>query len=99
MPESANDAAVDLHAAGRPFERATGSIGDVAALPDGWMHTQLELLGHCDLDLGIVPRRTEHANAFDPAFWSDDGELFLAGVLAGLGKIGVLRELMARSEE
>ena len=81
------------------FERAAGRVGDVAALADRRMHAELELLGHRDLDLRVFPRRPEHAHAFDAAFRPDDGELFLAGILAGLRKVGVFGELMPLAEQ
>ncbi len=81
------------------FERAAGRVRDVAALADGRMHAELELLGHRDLDLRVFARRPEHAHALDAAFRPDDGELFLAGVLAGLRKVGVFGELMSLAEQ
>ena len=65
----------------------------------GRMHAELELLGHRDLDLRVFPRRPEHAHALDAAFRPDDGELLLAGILAGLRKVGVFRELVALAEQ
>ena len=99
VAQRADDAAVQLHAAGRAFERAAGRVRDVAALADGRMHAELELLGHGDLDLGVLARRPEHAHALDAALRPDDGELLLAGKLAGLREVGVLRELVARAEQ
>jgi hypothetical protein len=57
------------------------------------------LFGHRNLDLSVFARRAENANAIDFAFWSDDRELFLAGVLTGLGEIGVFGQLMALAEQ
>ena len=65
----------------------------------GRMHAELELLGHRDLDLRVFARRPEHAHALDPALRPDDGELLLAGILAGLREVGVLRELMPLAEQ
>ena len=72
MPQRANDSAIDLHAAGRTFERAAGRVRDVAALADGRMNAELELLGHRDLDLRVFARGPEHADALDATFRSDD---------------------------
>ena len=63
------------------------------------MHAELELLGHRDLDLRIFARRPKDADALDAAFRSDDRELLLAGILAGLRKVGVFRELMPLAEQ
>ena len=41
----------------------------------------------------------EHADALDAALRPDDGELFLAGILAGLREVGVFGQLMARAEQ
>ena len=41
----------------------------------------------------------EHAHALDAALRPDDGELFLAGKLAGLREVGVVGELMALAEQ
>src|SRR5262249_41788876 len=90
MAQRADDAAVHLHAAGRAFEHTTGRVRDVTALADGRRHAELELLGHRDFNLGISARRAEYAHALDAAPRPDDGELLLAGVLAGLRKVGVL---------
>ena len=65
----------------------------------GGCDAELELLGHRDLDLRVLARRPEHAHALDAALRPDDGELLLAGVLAGLRKVGVLGELMALAEQ
>ena len=91
VAQGADDAAVQLHAAGRAFERAAGRVRDVAALADRRMNAELELFGHRDLDLRELARRAEHADAFDAALRPDDGELLLAGILAGLRKVGVSR--------
>ena len=61
------------------------------------MHAELELLGHGDLDLRRLAHRAEHAHALDAALRPDEGDLLLAGELAGLGEVGVLRELVARA--
>ena len=71
-------------AARRAFERAARRAFDVTRFPDRRMNAELELLGHRDLNLRGFAGRAKHAHAFDAAFWADDGELFLAGVLAGL---------------
>ena len=63
------------------------------------MHAELELLGHRDLDLRVFARRPEHADALNATFRSDDGELFLAGILTGLRKVGVFGELMSLAEQ
>jgi len=81
---------VDAYA-GRTFEGATGRVGNVAALAHRRMHPQLELLGHRDFDLRVFARGSEHANAFNSTFRSNDSELLLAGVLAGLREVGVFR--------
>ena len=46
-----------------------------------------------------LARRPEHAHALDAALRPDDGELLLAGKLAGLREVGVLGELMPRAEQ
>ena len=95
----ADDAAVERDAAGRAFERAAGRVPEVAGLADGRVDAELELLGHRDLHLRGLARRTQHAHAFDPALRPDDGELFLAGELAGLGEVALAGELVALTEE
>src|ERR1044071_8838938 len=99
MAERADDAAFQRHAPGRAFQRATRSVRDVAALANRRMNSELELLGHGTLDLGIFASRSQDPNALDSAFWSDDGKLFLAGVLARLRKVGLFRQLVTWTEE
>src|SRR5690242_18353317 len=99
MAKRADDPAFQFHGTGRAFKRATGSVRDIATLANRRMDAELELLGHRDLNLRIFARGTENPDALDSTFWSDDGQLFLAGVLAGLGEIGVFRELVAWTEE
>ena len=99
VPQGANDSAVDLDAAGRAFERATGRVRDVAAFADGRMNAELELLGHGDLDLRVFARGPKHADALDAAFRPDNRQLFLAGILARLRKVGMLGELMSLAEQ
>ena len=48
------------------------------------MNAQLELFGHRDLDLRVFAGGAQHADAFDSALGAGDGQLFLAGILAGL---------------
>ena len=90
---------VERDAAGRAFERAAGRVLEVAGLADGRMDAELELLGHRDLHLRGLARRPQHAHAFDAALRPDDGELFLAGKLAGLREVALRGELVARAEE
>src|SRR5262249_6371989 len=99
VPQRADDAALHLHAAGWTFKYAAGRVGDVAALANGRMQTELELLGHGDLYLRVFAGWPEHADAFDASFGADDGELLFAGVLAGLREVGVLGELVAFAEQ
>ena len=75
--------------AGRAFQRAAGRALQVAGLADRRVDAELELLGHRDLDLRRLARRAEHAHAFDAALGADDGELLLAGELAGLREIAL----------
>ena len=63
------------------------------------MDADFELFGHGNLDLRVFARRAKDADAFDPAFRTDDRKLFFAGVLAGLGKVGMFGELMAFAEQ
>ena len=58
----------------RTLERATGSVRDVAAFADWRVHAELELLGHCDFDLGVFTRgpstRTRSMRPFGPTMAS-----------------------------
>ena len=63
------------------------------------MNAQLELLGHRDLDLRVFARRPKDADALDATFRSDNRQLLLAGVLAGLREVGVFGELMPLAEQ
>src|SRR5436190_14681231 len=99
VTQGANNTAVQFHAAVRSFQCAARSIFDIAALADGWMHAEFELFGHRNFDLSDLACWTEHANAFDAAFGTDDGELLFAGVLAGLRQIRVFGQLMALAEQ
>ena len=63
------------------------------------MNAELELLGHRDLDLRVLSGRPENADALDAALRSDNRQLFLAGILAGLRKVGVFGELMSLAEQ
>src|SRR6478672_8106911 len=99
MPQCANHSPVDWDAAAWTFQYATGRIGDVAAFADRRMNAQLELLGHCDLDLRVFARGPKDADTLNATFRSNNRQLLLAGVLAGLRKIGVFRELMSLAEQ
>src|SRR5262245_66118824 len=77
VAKRADDTALELHAAGWALERATGCVRDVAALSNGGMHPELELLGHGDLDLRVFSRRPEHTDPLDAALRPDNVELFL----------------------
>ena len=72
-----------------PSSVKPGVSFEIAGLADGRMDAELELLGHRDLHLRGLADRPQHAHAFDPAFRSDDGDLFLAGKLAGLGEVAL----------
>ena len=80
-----------LDAASWTFECAARRVYDVAAFADGRMNPELELLGHGDLDLRVFPRRPKNADALNATFRTDNRQLLLAGVLAGLREIGVFR--------
>ena len=84
MPQCANHSAIDLDAAVRTFQHATGRVRDVAAFADRRMNAQLELLGHRDLDLRVFARGPKDADALNATFRSDNRQLLLTGVLAGL---------------
>jgi hypothetical protein len=99
MAQRADDAAIHFHAAGRAFERAAGCVRDVAALADGRVHSELELFGHRDFNLRVFARRAEHAHTLNAALRPHDSKLLLAGILAGLRKVGVLGELVALAEQ
>src|SRR5215510_6364604 len=64
VAQGANHAAVHLHAAGRTFERATGTVRNVTALTNGRVHAELELFGHRNFDLRVFARRAKDAHAF-----------------------------------
>src|SRR5262245_36984614 len=99
VPQCADHAAIDLDAALRTLQYATGRIRDVAALADGRSNAELELLSHCDLDLSVFARGSEDTDPLDTAFRSNNRELFLTGILTGLGEISVFRELMSFAEQ
>ena len=63
------------------------------------MNAQLELLGHRDLDLRVFARGPKDADALNTTFWSDNRQLLLARVLAGLRKVRVFGELMSLAEQ
>src|SRR3954452_9035475 len=99
MAQCADHTLLDVHGAGRSFQDATRRSIDVSRFTNRGLNPELELLSHRDLDLRRLARRPEHAHSFDATLWADDRELFLAGELARLRKIGRLRQLMARAEE
>ena len=77
MAQGADDSALDFDTAGGAFERTPGSVSDIAALANGRMHSEFELLGHGDFDLGILAGWAEYSHSFNPALGPNDGELFL----------------------
>src|SRR4029434_9214098 len=98
VSQSADHASVDGDAARGAFECAAGGAVDVTRFANRRINTELELLGHRDLDLRGFPCRAEHTHPLDPAFWPDNRELFLAGVLTRLRKVSMFRELMTSPE-
>jgi hypothetical protein len=66
------------------FEGHAGRACKVAGLADRRLDAELELLGHRDLDLGFLARRTEHADVGDAPLGADQMDLLGAGELAGL---------------
>src|SRR5678815_5669311 len=99
MAQCANDAPIDVHGAGRTFQRTTGCVCDVAALTNWWMNTELELLGHRDLDLGVLARGAENTDALDLPLRPDNRQLLFAGVLTRLREIDMFGELMSFTEQ
>jgi hypothetical protein len=86
-------------AASRAFERNAGRIGEIAGLANRRLHAELELLGHGDLDLGLLAGRTEHAHIGDAPLGPDQIHLFGAGELARLGQLVLRRQLVAWAEQ
>src|SRR5438477_12861342 len=99
MAQRANHSAIDLDTASWTFECAARRVYDVATFADGRMNPKLELLGHSDLDLCVFACWSKDANALNATLRSNDRELFLAGILTRLRKIGVFRELMSLAEQ
>src|SRR2546423_3933227 len=99
MPQRANDAVINLDAAGGTLKRAAGRVRNIAAFTDRRMNAELELLGHRDLHLRIFPRGPKNADTLNTTFRSDDRELLLTCILPGLREIGVLGELMSFAEQ
>src|SRR4029453_15323999 len=88
VSQRADHTAIDLNAAFRTFQYATGRVRNVAAFADGRRNAELELFGHRNLNLSVFARGSKNTDALNAAFRSNDRELFLAGVLTGLRQIG-----------
>src|SRR5262249_14940912 len=63
------------------------------------MDAELELLGHRDLDLRVLSRRPEDADALDAALRPDNRQLLPARILPRLRQVGVLGKLMPLPEQ
>src|SRR5262249_18705474 len=83
VPQRADHSAVDLNTAFPTLQYATGRIRDVSAFADGRMNAELELFGHCDLDLCVFAHGSKNANTLNPTFRPNNRKLFLTGILTG----------------
>src|SRR4029453_16444243 len=81
------------------LERATGRVGDVAALTHRRGDAPPELLGSFDFDFWVLGGRAKHSNALNATLRSDNRELLLAGKLPGLREVGVPDELVPLAEQ
>jgi hypothetical protein len=99
VSQGTNHALVDADASGRPFQSDARRAVKITGLADRRVNAELELFGHGDFHLRVLADRAKDADAIDPALGADQGHLFLAGKLAGLGEVALTGELMPRAEQ